>query len=148
MRAVTRSLQVAAAAAQSLAAMLDESRAGLRRIRPEDLTAAREQGALIVDHRDSSDQCNEGVIPGSVIIRRSVLEWRLAPSSPWREISVDASSHIICVCNDGESSSLAAASLQRLGLCNATDLIGGYRAWAVRADSEPCSPDDVLTCTC
>ncbi|CAN0533456.1 unnamed protein product, partial [Laminaria digitata] len=88
--------------------MLDEARAGLRRVRPEDLEAARVQGALIVDHRDSADQRREGAIPGSVIVRRSVLEWRLAPSSPWREISVDASSHIICVCNDGEASSLAA----------------------------------------
>ena len=148
MRAVTHPLQFAAAPAQSLAAMLDEARAGLRRVRPEDLEAARVQGALIVDHRDSADQRREGVIPGSVIIRRSVLEWRLAPSSPWREVPVDASSHIICVCNDGESSSLAAASLQRLGLVRATDLIGGYRAWAARADSEPCSPDDVPTCSC
>jgi rhodanese-related sulfurtransferase len=33
------------------------------------------------------------------------------------------------VCDEGFASSLAAASLQDLGLVNATDLDGGYQAW-------------------
>ena len=33
------------------------------------------------------------------------------------------------ICNEGFSSSLAAASLKELGLVNATDVIGGFRAW-------------------
>jgi rhodanese-related sulfurtransferase len=33
------------------------------------------------------------------------------------------------VCSEGYSSSLAAASLQDLGLRHATDLDGGFRAW-------------------
>lgn len=86
------------------------------------------------------------MITGSVSIRRSVLEWRLAPSSPWQEISVDETTEIVCVCNDGESSSLAAASLQRLGLLGATDLAGGYRAWAALPDSRPCPPEATLSC--
>ena len=36
---------------------------------------------------------------------------------------------MILVCSEGYSSSLAAASLQDLGLRNATDLIGGFQAW-------------------
>ena len=36
---------------------------------------------------------------------------------------------VILVCSEGYSSSLAAASLQDLGLRNATDLIGGFQAW-------------------
>ena len=35
----------------------------------------------------------------------------------------------IVVCSEGYSSSLAAASLQDLGLRNATDLAGGFQAW-------------------
>ena len=35
----------------------------------------------------------------------------------------------IVVCSQGYSSSLAAASLQDLGLRNATDLAGGFQAW-------------------
>jgi rhodanese-related sulfurtransferase len=37
--------------------------------------------------------------------------------------------HIVIVCNEGYSSSLAAAQLQDLGLHRATDLIGGFQAW-------------------
>jgi rhodanese-related sulfurtransferase len=38
--------------------------------------------------------------------------------------------HVILVCNEGYPSSLAAATLQQLGLTNATDLDGGFTAWA------------------
>ncbi len=132
---------------QTLESMLAEARSGLRRVSAAEIGAAQQRGALIVDHRDSGDQLAEGMIPGSVSIRRSVLEWRLAPSSPWQEINVDETTEIICVCNDGESSSLAAASLQQLGLTGATDLVGGYRAWAILPESRPCPPDDALSCT-
>jgi rhodanese-related sulfurtransferase len=33
------------------------------------------------------------------------------------------------ICNEGFSSSLAAASLKDIGLVNATDVIGGFQAW-------------------
>jgi rhodanese-related sulfurtransferase len=33
------------------------------------------------------------------------------------------------VCNEGYSSSLAAATLQQLGVHRATDMVGGFRAW-------------------
>ncbi len=33
------------------------------------------------------------------------------------------------MCSEGYSSSLAAASLQDLGLRRATDLVGGFQAW-------------------
>jgi rhodanese-related sulfurtransferase len=36
---------------------------------------------------------------------------------------------VIVVCSDGYSSSLAAETLQRIGLPRATDLVGGYRGW-------------------
>ena len=45
-------------------------------------------------------------------------------SSSW------ADQDIIVVCQAGYASSLAAASLRQLGLSRATDLIGGYEAWA------------------
>jgi rhodanese-related sulfurtransferase len=36
---------------------------------------------------------------------------------------------MIIVCNEGYSSSLAAASLRQLGIGRATNLIGGFQAW-------------------
>jgi rhodanese-related sulfurtransferase len=38
--------------------------------------------------------------------------------------------HLIRVCHEGYLSSLAAATLQQLGLAKATDLDGGFTAWA------------------
>ena len=42
----------------------------------------------------------------------------------------DRSRTLILICNDGFQSSLATATLHRLGLVNATDLDGGFVAWA------------------
>jgi rhodanese-related sulfurtransferase len=39
------------------------------------------------------------------------------------------------VCNEGYSSSLAAATLRELGLTRATDLVGGYQSWRGRSRS-------------
>ncbi len=110
---------------------LEEARSGLRRIEPAELGRALSEGALVVDHRDTSDRAREGVIPGSIHSPRSVLEWRLAPSSRWRSHDLDPDDVVILVCNEGFSSSVAAATLQTLGLRAATDLVGGYRGWAV-----------------
>ena len=37
---------------------------------------------------------------------------------------------LILICQEGYQSSLAAATLQRLDLVNATDMDGGFAAWA------------------
>ena len=63
------------------------------------------------------------------MITRNLLEWRRAPSSPNRLVGVHRDTRVIVVCNDGFSSSIAAANLRRLGLNRAADLSGGYRAW-------------------
>ncbi len=42
---------------------------------------------------------------------------------------VDPHRTVVLVCRQGFSSSLAAASLQAVGLPNATDMIGGFEAW-------------------
>ncbi|TMD14856.1 MAG: hypothetical protein E6I96_08510 [Chloroflexi bacterium] len=61
---------------------------------------------------------------------RTVLEWRLDPASAVRiPEATDHNVRVIVICAQGYSSSLAAASLQNLGLVNATDVIGGFEAW-------------------
>ena len=72
----------------------------------------------------------EGGLPGALLIERNHLEWRLDPASDARiPQAVDHDVAWIVVCSEGYSSSLAAASLQDLGLHRATDLAGGFRAW-------------------
>ncbi len=110
-------------------AWLTGARARLDRVQPQDLAQEIADGAIVIDTRDSADREAEGALPGAVIVTRNVLEWRMSPSRPTRLEGITADSRVIIVCNDGFSSSIAAASLQDLGLPRATDLVGGYRAW-------------------
>ena len=111
--------------------LLFESRIGLERVDPSDLEREMAAGALVVDTRPVDQRDRDGELPGAVVIDRNVLEWRLDPSSPHRlPIVDDPAGRIVVVCNEGYSSSLAAHTLQRLGLTRATDLIGGFQAWA------------------
>jgi len=88
------------------------------------------QGALVVDVRPVEQRERDGELPGALVVDRNVLEWRLDPSSPHRLPEADSAAdrRVILVCNEGFSSSLAAATLQQLGLFRATDLVGGYQS--------------------
>jgi rhodanese-related sulfurtransferase len=111
--------------------VLAAARRRISRYTPQEAFAAAEGGAVIVDTRSDGDVRAEGRIPGSVYIHRNVLEWRCDPASGHSDPRVhDLGSQLIVVCNDGYSSSLAAASLVDLGFTFAGDLIGGFRGWA------------------
>jgi MFS family permease len=113
--------------------LLERARSRLQRLEPGQALAAQRAGALIVDLRSPDERARHGVIPGSLHIPRSVLEWRLDPDSPHRNPHVsDLTQHVILVCADGYSSSLAAATLQQLGYRRATDLAGGFNSWKSR----------------
>jgi rhodanese-related sulfurtransferase len=120
---------------RSIDDVLAEARRDLDRVAPADLAAEMAAGALIVDVRPLEQRQADGDLPGAVVIGRDVLEWRLDPASPYRIAgATDHDRRIIVVCNEGYSSSLAAASLRQLGLGRATDLDGGYQAWRALAD--------------
>ncbi|HHY49016.1 MAG TPA: rhodanese-like domain-containing protein [Alphaproteobacteria bacterium] len=114
----------------TIAEALAAARAQITRYTPTEALAAAAAGAVIVDTRSDGDVQAEGRIPGSVYIHRNVLEWRCDPSSGYSDPRVnDLNARLIVVCNDGYSSSLAAASLKGLGFAHAADLIGGFRGW-------------------
>jgi rhodanese-related sulfurtransferase len=116
--------------ASAVDALLAASRAGLDRVEPGDLAAELAAGALVVDTRPVEQRQRDGDLPGAVIVDRNVLEWRLDPTSPHRiPEATGPDLRVIVVCNQGYSSSLAAATLRRLGLLRATDLAGGFQAW-------------------
>lgn len=109
--------------------VLDDARLKLpRRPTAEDLPELRARGALIVDIRPLEQRRRDGDLSGAVVINRNVLEWRLDPTSPHRIPEAgESDQEIVLVCNEGYASSLAALSLQRLGLSRATDLAGGIQ---------------------
>jgi rhodanese-related sulfurtransferase len=111
-------------------ALLEAARKGLDRVQPADLNSEMAAGAVVVDTRPSEQRHRDGELPGALVIDRNVLEWRLDPTSPHHIPEVtDPRCRIIVVCNEGYSSSLAAATLRKLGLGRATDLVGGFQAW-------------------
>jgi rhodanese-related sulfurtransferase len=109
--------------------VLIEARARLRRLSPAEAADAQAAGALLVDTRPAAQREREGEVPGALVIERNVLEWRLDPASPDRIPEVTGHDQVVVVvCSEGYSSSLAAATLQGMGFCNAT-LAGGFQAW-------------------
>ncbi|OPX14442.1 rhodanese-like domain-containing protein [Gordonia sp. i37] len=115
--------------------MLLVARESLQRLPAEDLDAELAAGAVLVDIRPAAQRAAEGEVPEALVIERNVLEWRCDPASDARiPEAVDHDVRWIILCSEGYTSSLAAASLQQLGLHRATDVIGGYRALAAHHD--------------
>jgi rhodanese-related sulfurtransferase len=114
--------------------ILDASRARLRRLAADEVPAALDRGALLVDIRPQAQRAREGDVPDglkALVIERNVLEWRCDPTNDARlpQATGDDVEWVI-LCSEGYTSSLAAAALQDLGLHRATDVIGGYHALA------------------
>ena len=111
--------------------VLAEARGRLRRLDPRQADAEIRAGALLVDIRPQAQRAAEGEVPGALVVERNVLEWRFDPASASRlPLAGSYDLRVIVMCSEGYTSSLAAASLQDLGLARATDLAGGFRAWA------------------
>ena len=109
--------------------LLAAARAGLARVEPEVARAEAAQGAVIVDIRDERRVAAEGAIPGARRISRNVLEWRLDPACTDADRTIARpGARVILVCDERYQSSLAAATLRGFGI-DATDVIGGFRAW-------------------
>jgi rhodanese-related sulfurtransferase len=115
---------------RTLEELLEAAQARIERLEPAEALAAIEQGALLIDIRSDLDRERDGMIPGSLHIPRTVLEWRLDPDSSWRNPHVGGlGEQVVLFCDHGCSSVFAAATLVELGFERAGDLIGGFAAW-------------------
>ena len=112
----------------SVDALLADARRGLRRLSPSEAHDTVGSGAVLVDIRPLEQRERDGVIPGAQVIDRNVLEWRLDPKSSFKEASISDRQRVVIICNEGYSSSLAAATIRLLGR-DATDVIGGFQNW-------------------
>jgi rhodanese-related sulfurtransferase len=129
--------------------LLAASRRGVRRLTPQETIAAARRGALVVDTRTEAQRRRQGelprdLLPGVLVIDRTVLEWRLDPTSDFRiPEATGADLQVVVACRQGYSSSLAAASLRALGLGRSTDLAGGVQAWLAAGFPTADGPADV-----
>jgi rhodanese-related sulfurtransferase len=126
--------------------ILAAARARLLRLEPDEAFRELADGAVLIDIRPAAQRAREGEIPGSLIVERNHLEWRLDPCCEARLPWVTGYDHrVIVFCQDGYTSSLAAVALLDLGLHRATDLIGGLSAWT--AAGLPSAPGGAGTVT-
>jgi rhodanese-related sulfurtransferase len=110
--------------------VLADARRRLDRLTPRQALDAAARGAMLVDIRPQAQRALEGEIPGAITVERNVLEWRFDPASASRLPQARYDLQVIVFCSEGYTSSLAAAALQELGVSHATDMDGGFRAWA------------------
>lgn len=119
--------------------ILAAARARLDRLDPQAAHRAQRDGAVLVDIRPAAQRAASGQIRDAIVVERNVLEWRFDPTSGARLPIADRYDlPVIVYCQEGYTSSLAAAALHDLGLFRATDLIGGIAAW--RAAGLPVVP--------
>ncbi len=110
--------------------VLQRARRTITRLTPAQAAEAHAGGAPIVDLRDEMYRRREGIIPGSIHVPLSILPWRADPGSESSDDRInDLDRQLVLVCNDGYSSSLAAALLVELGFTRVGDMVGGYRGW-------------------
>jgi rhodanese-related sulfurtransferase len=109
-----------------------EARTLIDRVAPIELHSQLQAAdpPLVLDTRTDTDRSRFGVIPGSIHVPRTVVEWHLDPSNGYLHPAfVSFDQPIVVVCNGGYSSTLSAANLSRLGFGQVADLIGGMQAW-------------------
>jgi len=112
----------------SVDALLESARERIERLTPLEARGRVDAGALIVDIRPAWQRAHDGEVPGSLVVERNHLEWRLHPGSGASLPQAAVDQRWIVLCTEGYTSSLAAASLRSLGI-DAADVIGGIRAW-------------------
>lgn len=93
--------------------------------------AAREveNGALLVDLRESEERGEQGTIAGSVHMPRGMLEFYADPTLPYHRRELQPDRRIILHCASGGRSALGADLLQEMGYTNVAHMDGGMRAW-------------------
>jgi rhodanese-related sulfurtransferase len=134
------------AGARTIEEILAAARGRLLRLTPPEAFREVAEGAALIDIRPAALRAAAGEIPGSVIVERNHLEWRLDPGCDARLPWITSYDHrIIVFCQESYTSSLAAAALHDLGLHRATDVIGGFRAW--EAAGLPTAPGGTGTVT-
>ena len=109
-------------------AVIAEGRA-FSRLDPPTAAAAQMHGALLIDIRPNSVRRQVGEIPGALVVSGPVRDWRLEPGDPLRVIEVGPTLQVIVIGDGGPASILAASALRSYGV-EATDVVGGFNAWA------------------
>ena len=84
---------------------------------------------VIVDLRDVRELWREGKIPGALHAPRGMLEFWVAPDSPYHRDIFASGKRFVFYCAMGWRSALATQTAQRMGLQPVCHIQGGFKAW-------------------
>lgn len=105
--------------------ILDEARKEIKQIDIDEARRMLDQGAAIIDVRES-DEWRQGHIPQAIGIPRGFLEIRVEEKVP------DRKTPVIMQCASGTRSAYASRAMRELGYENVYNLTGGFNAWKDR----------------
>jgi len=78
--------------------LLAAARARLRRLPPTEVASAVRSGAVLVDTRTEDQRRRDGVIPGSIHVSLSELEWHVDPASGYSDPGIALDTWIVVIC--------------------------------------------------
>ena len=117
--------------------LLSAARARIDRLTPEQALLEVGEGAVVVDIRPAAQRAEHGDLPGALVVERNVLEWRFDPTNDAALPIAADDLRVVVLCQEGYTSSLAAAALRDVGVHRATDVVGGYAAWVAAGVQPP-----------
>lgn len=111
-------------------ALLDEARGRIRTLTLEEARARLDSPDVVfVDIRDVRELEREGMVPGAYHAPRGMLEFWVDPDSPYHKEIFSSGKEFVLYCASAWRSSLAAATLQDMGLEAVSHVEGGFTAW-------------------
>ncbi|MFD2204611.1 rhodanese-like domain-containing protein [Kiloniella antarctica] len=114
----------------SLNALLEIAKSEITEHEPQEIKELLSGGdAKLLDIRDIRELTREGRIPGSYHCPRGMLEFWIAPDSPYFKEALSPDQHFILHCASGWRSALAAKTLQDMGVKRVSHMKGGFNAW-------------------
>ncbi|MEZ5342609.1 MAG: rhodanese-like domain-containing protein [Acidimicrobiales bacterium] len=123
--------------------MVDEAKAEIENLSPEEVAAELEAGtAIVVDIRDNRELYLKGKIPGSFNAPRGMLEFWVDPASEYYRDIFKPENRYILYCAGGGRSALSAKSMKDMGYPNVAHLEPGFGGWeAAGLEVEDCKAD-------
>ncbi|GAA6181294.1 rhodanese-like domain-containing protein [Shimia sp. NS0008-38b] len=93
---------------------------------------AAQGDALLVDIRDPRELKREGRIEGAFHAPRGMLEFWIAPDSPYHKPELATGKTLILFCASAWRSALSVKALQDMGVENIAEMEGGFSTWKKR----------------
>ena len=110
--------------------LIAEARTKVRTLTLEEAKAKLDDpNVVFVDIRDVRELEREGMIPGAFHAPRGMLEFWVDPESPYYKDVFGSGKEFVLYCASAWRSSLAAATLQDMGLTPVCHVEGGFKAW-------------------